>query len=300
MIVVHCACGEVYRADDDKAGYSLVCSKCKRIIDLESSGRRPTIILRPKRNPQAAVIGRLVLIVVGLVSYNFYTARHGVVQTAATRLPVADNPKIEPKPTQVQRLPDKSSSAIPNRASERIYLPTREDVAVDERDYRNAAPPQPAVMVQDARPQFAASLPTGTDVTAPVDATGRSTLTVINGNAEDAVVKLVGASDALSPHVAYRYVYVKAGDRFTVRNLSAGRYSLLYRTGNDWDGQGGFTSREQNHRFGRVLEFEETTSTSESGVKEIEWSALTVTLHSVFLGNVKVQSLSKEDFDRIK
>lgn len=312
MIVVRCPCGEVYKADDDKAGYSLICSKCRRVVDLDSSGHKPTTVLRPRRNPSGVIIGALTLIVACLISYNLYTAPLGTGQKVAAKQSTVNlnsggaNP--EPKITAVPGHPNKPvAKAVP-------YLPPEKEVAENARRYRTVPTPSPT-FVPAPLPMFVPAPPaegepsaphtvvsplSGTDITAPVDAAGRCTLTIENGNAEDAVVKLVNMSDGSSPQVSYRCIYVRAGDSSTVQNISAGRYSLLYRSGSDWNGQGGFNTHELDHKFVKVLGFEDTTSTSDSGDTKTEWSALTVTLHPVLTGNIRSQPMAKEDFDGIK
>lgn len=314
MIVVSCSCGEVYEADDDKAGYSLICSKCRRVIDLDSSSRKPTTVLRLRRNPSGVIVGALALIVAGLIGYNLYTARHGTEQKVAAKEPLSvnldgSNGNWEPKVTAV---PGHTYKPVIETVPD--YPSPEKEVPEDARRYRTVPAPSPTFVPaplpmfvpappakeEPSAPHTVVSPPSGTDITAPVDTAGRCTLTIENGNAEDAVVKLVDASGGSSPRVSYRCVYVRASASFTVQNISAGRYSLLFRSGSGWNGQGGFNTHELDHRFGKVLGFEDTTSTSESGDTKTEWSALTVTLHPVLTGKIKSQPMVKEDFDSIK
>ena len=310
MIVVRCPCGRIYEAADDKAGYSLICSKCRRVIDLNSSGHKPTIILRPKRGPSGVVIGALVLIVAGLMGYIFYTARHGTEQKVAAKQPpiVSLNTRSDNSEPEITAVPTHQDKPVVKAMP--YYPPPEKEVPEKVRQYRAVPAPSPRfvplpvfVPAPDGEltvPRASVSPSSGTDITSPIDALGRCTLTIENGNDEDAVIKLVDASGGSSPQVSYRCVYVRAGDTFTVQNISAGRYSMLYRSGSGWNGQGGFNAHELDHRFGKVLGFKDTTSTSDSGDTKTEWSALTVTLHPVLTGNIKSESISKEDFDSIK
>jgi len=263
----------------------------------------------------------VILLFGGLVGYASYSAGQRTERNAQTTftstkslpesaLSAGNKPVVTPErfePIALKRArnyrqkpPVQTVSALPEPTVVEAYIPTKADIAKDNQEHQLAYATHPAAPMQLPVPHFLASCPTGTDVTPPVDESGRSTLTVINGNDEDAVVKLVGASGTLSPQVAYRYVYVRAGDRFTIPKIRSGEYSLLYRVGTGWDGHGGFTENEQNQRFGKQLEFDETATVTSDGATQTEWSELTVTLHPVLEGNIIAQPISESDFDTPK
>jgi hypothetical protein len=325
MIAVHCTCGEVYQADDDKVGYSIICTKCERLLDVKDASCKPIYVYKPKHKQKlpTLVIAVFLLLLAGIIGYGSYNMRQNSVQQAHAKLlpqnassasqfpqslssssttyaiepPLSITSKSVQKTVEVQNNPRKDATTSSNPAANQPYIPTQKEADEVDREYHYSALPAYVAMPV---PHDAASLSTGTDITPPIDTSGKSSLTVINGNNEDAVVKLVGASDELSPQVAYRYVYVRARERYTISKIHAGQYSLPYKTGTDWNGQSSFNQGEKHHRFGKILDFEENVSEDSSGAEKSEWSVLTVTLNPVSLGNVRSQTISKADFDQVK
>lgn len=319
MIVVHCACGEVYQSNDDKAGYSIICTKCKRVIDLEVSGKRPIYVSRPKSKRLFVIVGALALTLSCFAGYCFSNLHLEQEHSIANEHSIATvEVKAQQKPLASRVYPDKVARIVPVQPVAHAYIATAEDYAEAQKETRAVAKSKRLEFVplklpemkhvEESSPETTVSvpllaevdlsLPTGTDITIPIDVSGRSTLKIINGNGEDAVIKLVGDSDTLSSAIAYRYIYIKARDEFTVKSIPAGRYSLLYKIGNGWDNRASFALDEQSYRFGKPLEFTETTGDVGGGSSQTEWSVLTVTLHSVVTGTVRAQTIPNVDFNQ--
>jgi hypothetical protein len=301
MINARCACGEVYNVSDDKRGYGLICAKCGRIIDLASP--RSSIHRFPQKK-KAWILGGAAILLVGTLVYISYSVGRGVTTTVLTDPVVHLSPQETvhaAEPTAVGKHSELSLAETihkPKREGElaqprvlQVSQPTTSDVPL------NASIIPPSLVAKPDAPHLVVSCLTGTNLAPAIDESGRGTLTVINGNKEDAVVKLVGAADPLSPRAVYRYVYIDASDQCSISKISPGSYSLLYSIGKDWNRQDGFNENEEDYRFGKTLDFDETTTGIVDGGSQTEWSNLTVTLHSVLTGTVRLQAISKQDFD---
>ncbi len=234
MIIVHCACGEVYKIADDKAGYSLICAKCKRVVDLAA----------PSRNiPRTAKLGRskgsillaVLLVLVALVGYNFNPAHQNLASGVKSKPQTTSNSQTAPLSESLKAPPARSISSAPTHLNSKVYIPTAKEMAGVDRQV--SLTPKPQSSLDQA-------VSTGTNISEPVDTSGRSTLTVINGNLQDAVIKLVGTSGGVSPNRVYRYVYIKAKDQAALQDIPPGDYTLLYKTGSEWNDQGSFTEEE--------------------------------------------------------
>lgn len=297
MIVVHCACGEVYQIADDKAGYSLICAKCKRVIDLASSKKHT---VRPPKlgRWQGSILVAVLLTLVGLIGYNLNPAHQNQAASAENKSQRTIALQAAPK-TQPKLLPAHSAVSEPDHTTAAAYVPTAKDEAEINRQvkFTHVPPISDLKLIPAPQVNVETSLATGTNIMPPIGTSGRSTLTVINGNLQDGVIKLVGADGGLSSNLTCRYVYIKAKDQTTLQNISAGSYTLLYKIGSDWNGRGSFSEGEKTYKFGKTLDFKEDTTASDSGGEEMHWSEMTVTLHPEITGNVRAKEISKEDFD---
>ncbi len=276
MIVVHCACGEVYNAEDDKAGYSLICTKCRQVIDLEVPGRKPAYVFRTKRTP-LVLIGASALVLAGIIGYTLSKMYDAPIRPVPEKSPLAETPsaKLSPAP---RRAATRTVQASVSRQATPRYIPTSEDYSAAKRDMklivRGNQEERNTFSLQHSEPppsdpiSSGSSLATGTNIREPIDESGRSTLTVINGNRVDAVVKLVGGPGTALPNATYRCVYIKGGEQFVIGEIPAGRYFVLFKLGSGWNNQSGFVRGEENHRFGKPLVFEQTTSEAEDGGKK--------------------------------
>lgn len=117
-------------------------------------------------------------------------------------------------------------------------------------------------------------------------------LKVINGLAEDALVKLI-SNDRLA--VSF---YVRGGETFTLAHVPDGNYSLLYCTGFGWSQQKRDFSRGRHaSRHDKFLQF--TTQEHVEGRQvTIYGSEISLTLHKVVSGNTTTSEVSLEEFDK--
>ena len=141
-------------------------------------------------------------------------------------------------------------------------------------------------------------MPTGTDLLTVDGNTGLSDLTVNNGTSQDAVVKLVSSAD----NRAYRVVYVRANDVWTIEKVAQGTYWLLVLQGSGWRfDQERFQDGVSYREFEKPLTFIETRTSSptSNGDTQIEthWSKETITLHKVTGGNARTHPIAQEAFD---
>jgi hypothetical protein len=117
-------------------------------------------------------------------------------------------------------------------------------------------------------------------------------LKVINGLAEDALVKVI-SNDLLA--VSF---YVRGGETFTLANVPDGNYSLLYCTGFGWNQKTRDFSRGRHaSRHDKTLQF--ATEERVEGRKIItSTSVISLTLHKVVSGNTTTSEISLEEFDK--
>lgn len=129
------------------------------------------------------------------------------------------------------------------------------------------------------------SLPTGTVIKKRAAYLGgEGQLEIANGTSYDAVAKLIrdGASVLT--------VYIKAGDTYTMENISDGTYWLAFAQGTDWDATAQkFNRNEHFQAFDDTFPFE-TTSTQSAG-----WE---VTLNSVVGGTASASEVDPSQFNQ--
>jgi hypothetical protein len=108
---------------------------------------------------------------------------------------------------------------------------------------------------------------------------GHSEVTIDNGqNNSDVFLKLVSLQGAVARPA--RQIYIPARSRFTIKNLTAGAYDVRYR-----DLTSGGLSRSES------MTLTETTTS-----RNIQYSAVTLTLYKVANGNTATYGLSEDEF----
>jgi hypothetical protein len=119
---------------------------------------------------------------------------------------------------------------------------------------------------------------------------GHGTLTIINGNSEDAAVII--SNSALDGFD--RLVYVRAGMTATMEAMSPGQYHMIFQTGRGWDEQAeDFKCASGTWSFDRTASFEE-----EETADGIEYSDISVTLHKLVDGNARTTRIDPTAFRR--
>jgi hypothetical protein len=117
---------------------------------------------------------------------------------------------------------------------------------------------------------------------------GLSELKITNGRESDAAVRLV---DTLT-NATVSFVYVQAGDTYTVRGIPPGEYFLRFALGQEWVGAcRRFLQTESFEEFERTLIFEESTTDSEQ-----VYSKESVTLYPVIGGNARTRAIDERRF----
>ena len=121
---------------------------------------------------------------------------------------------------------------------------------------------------------------------------GKGKLTLDNGLAEDACVKLIQNGKMV---VSF---YVRSGDKFTYSTIRDGSYSVLYCTGYGWDTNvRNFARGRQAARFDAPLEYRTRQQSDSTGTTTFT-NVKTLTLHKVASGNAKTSSVALDEFDR--
>ncbi len=140
-------------------------------------------------------------------------------------------------------------------------------------------------------PPASVSLPTGTELTPGPWRHGLGTLTAMNGNAVDAVVKLV---EEMEPRVISRAVYIRAYETATIKNIASGRYILQFALGENWDRLTRQFARVQAQKeFVDPFDFQE----HQEGDR-IYYNTPQVTLHRVRPGNAETRPPSPSEWPR--
>ena len=121
---------------------------------------------------------------------------------------------------------------------------------------------------------------------------GKGKLTLENGLAEDAYVKLVRNGKLVAGF------YVRSKDNSTYSTIPDGTFSVLYCTGFGWDANGrSFARGRHARRYDEPLAYLTSQVRDSTGVTT-HWHDWTVTLHPVYDGNAKTTDVSLEEFDR--
>jgi hypothetical protein len=133
------------------------------------------------------------------------------------------------------------------------------------------------------------SLPNGTPIVPDSATSGHGVLEVQNGTREDAVLSLYDpAADE-----SIREVYVQAKHSVRMNGIPKGTYELAYTRGLDWDAdQVIFRCGDPDYaQFDREFAF-----TEKEDQQSIQYKTITLTLHSVFGGNIRTKRISREAF----
>jgi hypothetical protein len=163
----------------------------------------------------------------------------------------------------------------------------------------NRNPPtevRPVRTIEPLEPVNPNRLPIGSSPLGSGIRSGHSSLSVVNGTDNDALVRVirVGVYEQL-----VRNFYVPANRTFTAEELPAGSYVMRVAFGRDWNE----TQKRFNFRrsFTETQQFQVTERVSSeqvSGGRRIttHYSKISITLHKVTDGNFASKQISEEDF----
>jgi TPR repeat protein len=119
---------------------------------------------------------------------------------------------------------------------------------------------------------------------------GHGKLTVVNGLANDAIIKLTIESKEVT-----RF-YVRFSHSFTLEGIPDGKYTLMFCSGDKWNPEHHmFTENLSAQKYSDPLHFVTKFESSVSG-RTIVSDVVTITLHKVADGNVRSESISPSEF----
>ena len=131
-------------------------------------------------------------------------------------------------------------------------------------------------------------MPNGSRITPDTGSDGYGVLEVQNGTVEDAVSSLYNpATDEM-----VREIYVQARHSFRMKGIPTGIYERAYTQGFDWLGDDIFRCGDPDYaQFEQQFDF-----TEERDQEGVQYSTITVTLHSVVGGNIRTKKISRREF----
>ena len=113
---------------------------------------------------------------------------------------------------------------------------------------------------------------------------GNGELTISNGTSSDAIAKLVSRTNNKSIFT----VYIKANNKYVIKNISDGSYKLFFNLGNDWDDtKRAFAVNSSYEVFEDLFDFE-TTAT--------QYTTFSVTLDPVAGGSATTNDTNPQEF----
>ena len=121
---------------------------------------------------------------------------------------------------------------------------------------------------------------------------GKGKLTLDNGLAEDAFVKMINGEKLVASF------YVRGGERFTFDHAPDGFYKIIYCTGFGWnEGRRDFARGRHAVRYDKVLNYT-TTRRTEGNTIITSTGVITLTMHKTPDGNTQTSDIPLEEFDR--
>jgi hypothetical protein len=121
---------------------------------------------------------------------------------------------------------------------------------------------------------------------------GKGKLTLDNGLAEDAFVKMISNEKLVASF------YVRGGEMFTFDHVPDGLYKLIYCTGFGWDAnRRDFARGRHAVRYDEALNYA-TTRRNEGTTIITSTGVITLTLHQVANGNTKTTGIPLAEFDQ--
>jgi hypothetical protein len=125
---------------------------------------------------------------------------------------------------------------------------------------------------------------------------GLSTVTVENGNSEDAVIVVSGSNEKGRDKAAF---YVRGGKTFTLSGVPSGTYMLAYVLGSDWNRDTrSFNSELGRKRFENDAVFDEPEDEIERDGRQYrrrQFTTITVSLKPSVGGNARTSQARLED-----
>jgi hypothetical protein len=166
--------------------------------------------------------------------------------------------------------------------------PDFSDIDQFVRTEKSGVPKSGSSRPSDRRPTEYNSLPTGTRIQEDIGTGGHGELTVENGTAEDAVVRL---SDVAADQTM-RWFFVQTHSSAHVPGIPQGSYRLTYTTGIDWiESEDSFRWHPSYSQFERAFDYSENRDS-----EGVQYKTISVTLQPVPSGNVRTRAITREQF----
>jgi hypothetical protein len=146
---------------------------------------------------------------------------------------------------------------------------------------------QATVIAACAQGQQFERLATGARIEPDGEATGPSELTVSNGTARDAAVRLVEMDSGDTA----RFVYIEAGHQYTLTGIEPGTYALRFASGQDWVAACHDFLETDYSEFESALVFKDVMLDSGRNYNTIH-----VTLNPVPLGTARTRTIDRKRF----
>ena len=300
-------CSEIFHAGESQIGRSVRCPVCgtinkfvessvplrpiphatvERVAPSAPADSKVTAMsrLRQGRKRNAVIASLGAALVAGIVLWIAYSlkkpseiASGGLSSSSATSNPTGQ-PSAPDQTEGSSAAGSSSTGATPSQlssGSRSNTLPLRAD--------SGDGPFSPAVerivpeVPSCARDQPIERLPTGATIE-PARGAGPSDLTVDNGTATDAAIRLVNIDSAMTA----RFVYIKAHDSYTLVGIEPGRYWLRFGLGRQWVASCRDFLDASYNEFEMPLVFNDDT--------------ISVTLHAVPLGTARTRTIDRNRF----
>jgi hypothetical protein len=157
-------------------------------------------------------------------------------------------------------------------ASQRnINIPTIPDVST-----------KPTIPVSPVTYNF---LPNGTVLYKSSSLNGSGILTITNGTDSDATIKLI-----TSGGWKVYWVYIRANNSYSIKNINDGIYRVLFVSGSNWDtANNKFLTNPRGEAFDDNFNFETSTD---------QYTRYTLTLNPVVGGTATTSSIDPSEFDK--
>lgn len=126
----------------------------------------------------------------------------------------------------------------------------------------------------------------------PIYLDGFGTLEIKNGTGQDAIAKLINYNIDRSIYT----VYIKANSVYTIKDISDGKYKLMFSLGRNWDQIGNqFLQDKSYEAFEESFNFT-TDVYNENGYQITDYTVFEVSLNPVINGDAKTTTVNPVEF----
>jgi hypothetical protein len=318
MIHIRCSCGEIYHTDESHVGRGIRCPNCGNVNKIESkspvqstldSRAEPVSIPTVERSgarhasrstfcfsrqAKAAIVAGVVFGVFGIavaLDKLWPDPSSKLREESSSIVKQSVAPSTTTQPHDIQPPLVKSTPPMPNpwRQSGNL-LPTPPSPANPTLFPTMNQAVQQMPVPSCARDQQKERPRTGTRITPDEEISGASKIRIKNGTQRDAAIRLVDDETGR----AVRFVYIEAGDEFTIGNIEVGTYVLRFVSGYDWITTCTDFMRDPEYsEFESALTFEAAAPSNERDGYTTRYEVM---LNHVPFGNAKKRTIDRERF----